>query len=169
MDGSWIRYDKLVVWCNFSIPWLDSSPHPPILGEMGKLPHILPKFDVALIRQRVVTKRCNLRKLENIISRGISPTVWWKICKSSFPNFGGSMAMHCTGFSSERRYQVGGLLLEQHTPWVELGDFQAKPKCRGRHWKAHLTMALSFCEVLGGLRRQGTALSLTGPEVLGSR
>jgi len=39
---------------------------------MGKLPQILPKFDVALIRQRVVTKRCNLRKLENIISRGIS-------------------------------------------------------------------------------------------------
>ena len=97
------------------------------------------------------------------------PTVWWKICKSSFPNFGGSMATHCTGFSSDRRYQVGGLLLEQLTPWVELGDFQAKPKCRGRDWKAHLTMALSFCEVLGGLCRQGTALSLTGPEVLGSR
>ena len=167
MDGSWIRYDKLAVWCNFNIPWLDSSPHPPILGEVGKLPQILPKFDVALIRQRVVTKRCNLRKLENIISRGIS-TLQFGEKYANLP-FGGSMATHCTGFSSERRYQVGGLLLEQHTPWVELGDFQAKPKCRGRDWKAHLTMALSFCEVLGGLCRQGTALSLTGPEVLSSR
>ena len=32
MDGSWVFYEQLGVWCNFNIPWLDSLPRPPILG-----------------------------------------------------------------------------------------------------------------------------------------
>jgi len=42
MDGSWVCYDDFGVWCNFRT--LDSSPRPPIFGEMGKLHQILPKI-----------------------------------------------------------------------------------------------------------------------------
>jgi len=42
MDGWWVCYEQLGVWCNFSILWLDPSPHLPIFGENGKLPQILP-------------------------------------------------------------------------------------------------------------------------------
>jgi len=43
MDGSWVFYEQLGVWCNFNIPCLDSSPHPLIFGKMGKLSQISPK------------------------------------------------------------------------------------------------------------------------------
>jgi len=56
----WICYEQLCVWCNFIILLLDFLPHPPIFGEIGKLPQILPKNDGALIWQVVVTKRLNI-------------------------------------------------------------------------------------------------------------
>ena len=44
MDGSRVCYRQLGVWCNFNIPWLDSSPCSFIFGEVGKLPQIVPKI-----------------------------------------------------------------------------------------------------------------------------
>jgi len=41
--GRLLCCDELGVWCNFNILCLDSSPRPSF-GEMGKLPHILPKI-----------------------------------------------------------------------------------------------------------------------------
>jgi len=36
--------EQLGLWCNFSIPSLDSSLRPPIFEEMGKLSQILPEI-----------------------------------------------------------------------------------------------------------------------------
>jgi len=42
---------------------------PLFLGEMGKLPQILPKIDGALIRWLVIDERHNIWKRENIVSK----------------------------------------------------------------------------------------------------
>ena len=38
MDGLWVCYEQLEIWCNFNILWLDSLPHPPIFLEMENCP-----------------------------------------------------------------------------------------------------------------------------------
>ena len=44
MDSLWICYEKMGIWYNFYIPWLDFSPRLPIFREMGKLHQFLPKI-----------------------------------------------------------------------------------------------------------------------------
>jgi len=90
-DGSWVCYEQLGVWCNFNIPWLDSSPRPPILGEMGKFPQFCGKFDGAFIWRVVVTKRLNIWKIF-CQKRDNRATFWWKISKSPFNHFWGTVA-----------------------------------------------------------------------------
>ena len=51
MNGSWICYVKLRVWCNCNILWLDSSPCPPFLGRWGNCSKFCQRCDGAFIRR----------------------------------------------------------------------------------------------------------------------
>ena len=53
MDGSWVWYEQLGAWRNFSIPCLVTL----FSGRWGNCPKFCQKFDGALIRRFVATKR----------------------------------------------------------------------------------------------------------------
>jgi len=55
LDGSWVCYEQMSVWSDFNIPWLDSSPRPPIFPKFAKNLTVL-----SLIWRVVITKRLNI-------------------------------------------------------------------------------------------------------------
>jgi len=91
MDGSWVCYEQLGVWCNFNIPWLDSLPFPSFFRGDGEIAQILPKIwrwpHLSSCRdqtaERVKTGKYYFK--QRII-------VWWKICKFPFTRFWGIVA-----------------------------------------------------------------------------
>jgi len=94
MDGSLACYEELGVWCNFNIPWFDSSPRPRVRGDGEIAPNIAKKnIWQSLIRQLAVTKRLDVWKLKTTLSKGDNcPIFWWKTHQSSFAHFRGSLA-----------------------------------------------------------------------------
>jgi len=89
MDGSWVCYRQFAVWCNFIIPWLDSSPRPSILQRWGNCSKLCKHFDDALVWRVVVTKQLNVWKTENgTIALHFGEKMY---CKSPFTQFWGNM------------------------------------------------------------------------------
>jgi len=86
MDGSWVCYEQLGGWCSCNIPWLDSSPRPPIFRDMGKLPPILPKIWRCPRLASCRNQTANHMKMEKTFfqKRDNCATFWWIICKSPF-------------------------------------------------------------------------------------
>jgi len=85
MDGSWVCYDELRVWLNFNIPQLDSSPCPPIFGE------IVPNFARKLTVQHMKTGKHSFERgivtihFEGkyaILTLPILEEAWWAHCTS---------------------------------------------------------------------------------------
>ena len=87
MDGSLVCYEQLRAWCNWiSCDWICRLV-PLFSVRWGNCFNFRQKFDGALIRRRVATKRLNVRKRENILSKeGQCPTLQWKI-RVSLPIF----------------------------------------------------------------------------------
>ena len=103
MDGSLACYEELGVWCNFNIPWFDSSPRPRVRGDGEIAPNIAKKnIWQSLIRQLAVTKRLDVWKLKTTLSKGDNrPIFWWKHTSLPLPIFEEAWRTRFISFVSE--------------------------------------------------------------------
>ena len=92
INGSWVCYKQLGVWCNFnSRNWILSLV--PFFGRWGNCPKFCRKLHGALIWCIVITKQLNMWEQEIFFrKRDNHPTFWWQIRKPPFTRFRGGVA-----------------------------------------------------------------------------